>query len=867
MLKLLFGNPDQTIPFQVSNGDIRDIVFITVFFLISMFFLLFYVRRPKQKEYLYFGLGVFCLLMYTYSSSPQWRFNLDDPLAWLCASKGYKVFVFFLMPMFLRFYYENSYVRDDTKLKKIYDSISKGLLYYGAILFIIVLTPIPKNIFILLDNINDIVIVLGSIVGNVFLIKKVAEKDRDSIILFIGISAFSVLTFLQVTYKTWQTYMHFTVNYPSFTSYGSMLLIITFTMVIISRFFNSFSMVEALSKDMAARTKELDEKNKLLEKADKTKDDFLANTSHELKTPLHGIIGITEAMLEESDNRLGERQKESLSLIVSSARRLTELINDILDFSKMKNHEIVLGIKTVDVWQITDVAITLLRPLAKEKGISLKNEINENKSYVLADENRIRQIMHNLLGNAIKYTQAGEVAVSAIERDGRFEITVLDTGIGIPEARIHDIFKPFEQLEPSERREHGGAGLGLSITKKLIELHEGEIWVESEVGRGSKFTFTLPKSIDTYEIENVLVPKPAALERLNHKPTNTPDCTPKCSDEKDYIILVADDEPVNLQVLTKMLEIENYSIITANNGAEALEEIKSGKKIDLVILDVMMPRLSGYDVCNRLRESYSLYDLPVLLVTARNQPDDIIAGFEAGANDYLSKPFYSKELRARIRTLLELKKAANYALNAELHFLQAQIKPHFLHNALNTIMSFIRFDPDKARELLLELSTYLRESFNFKNIERVMPLSKEIAIVKSYLFIEMARFSDKLNVVYDIDDVECSVPHLILQPIVENAVRHGVLPKKEGGMVKISIKDGGEHVLLNVEDNGDGIDKEKIPLLLMGKLESEGTGVGLSNVHKRMQAIYGHGVQIESEKGKYTSISISIPKSTVKIST
>ena len=141
-----------------------------------------------------------------------------------------------------------------------------------------------------------------------------------------------------------------------------------------------------------------------------------------------------------------------------------------------------------------------------------------------------------------------------------------------------------------------------------------------------------------------------------------------------------------------------------------------------------------------------------------------------------------------------------------------------------------------------------------------MPLSKEIAIVKSYLFIEMARFSDKLKVVYDIDDVECSVPHLILQPIVENAVRYGVLPKREGGTVKISIKDRGDYVLLKVEDDGAGIEKEKIPLLLEGALESKGTGVGLSNVHKRMQAIYGHGVQIESEIGKYTTISMVIPK-------
>jgi len=277
----------------------------------------------------------------------------------------------------------------------------------------------------------------------------------------------------------------------------------------------------------------------------------------------------------------------------------------------------------------------------------------------------------------------------------------------------------------------------------------------------------------------------------------------------------------------------------------------------LVILDVMMPKMSGYEVCREIRKKYSLIELPVLLLTASEKTAVIELGFTVGANDYLFKPVDKVELTARVNTLLELKKSVEQAVTSELCFLQAQIKPHFLFNALNTIMSFCRTNPERARELLLDLSNYLRKSFDFNNKEKFVSLENEMSFVKSYLAIEKARFSKRLNIIYDIEpNLNCLMPPLILQPLVENAVRHGIASKRQGGTVKISAKGENEFVLIKVEDDGVGIDKERLNSILNKTIEGS---VGMKNIIKRLDLIYGYGIDIETEPDKGTTISLKIP--------
>ena len=434
-------------------------------------------------------------------------------------------------------------------------------------------------------------------------------------------------------------------------------------------------------------TESLESKNEELSEIDKLKDEFLANTSHELRTPLNGIIGIAESMIDGATGELNQEQIINLLMIASSGRRLSTLVNDILDFSQLKHKNIELQIKPIAIRELTNVVLTLSQPLALKKSIQLINSISPEIPDVDADENRLQQVLYNLIGNAIKFTESGIVEVSAIvlhtaqsslitkKQRGILEITVSDTGIGIAADKFDRIFESFEQADGSITRNYGGSGLGLAITKQLIELHGGTIQVKSSLGRGSQFTFTLPiateaKNKTLYRstppsISNLdsLLQKSTLVSKIREFPTiDTPVqqliTNPKLlvQQNKIFKLLIVDDEPINLQVLSNLLSLENYSLTLTHSPIEAINLIEKGLKPDLILLDVMMPKMTGYEVCQKIREKFSASELPIVLLTAKNQVSDLIEGFNSGANDYLTKPFSRNELSVRIKTHIQLAK-------------------------------------------------------------------------------------------------------------------------------------------------------------------------------------------------------------------
>ncbi len=408
-----------------------------------------------------------------------------------------------------------------------------------------------------------------------------------------------------------------------------------------------------------------------LKQLDKLKDDFLANVSHELRTPINSIIGLTESLVDGVAGEPNPEMKENLNMIISSSKRLSSLINDILDFSKLKSNDIAISSKNIDLKQTSDMVLNILKSLTSTKNIELKNEIPDEIPCAFADENRVQQILFNILGNAIKFTSEGYVKISAEQKDAWILIIIEDTGIGIPKEKCLDIFKSFEQVDSSIERKYGGTGLGLAISKQLVEIHGGTIWVESELGAGSKFSFTLPagQKIQNTSYETQL------LTAVSSEESDVISNVFEVPYEKaEYRVLVVDDEKVNRQVLFNQFSLEHYHVSLAENGIEALE-ILNEREYDLVFLDIMMPKMSGYEVCKKIREKYNLFELPVLMLTAKNQPKDLVAGFEAGANDYVNKPFDKKELLSRTKTLLLLNHSIRdiLMLNEEINETQSEM--------------------------------------------------------------------------------------------------------------------------------------------------------------------------------------------------
>ncbi|MEN1759942.1 ATP-binding protein [Anoxynatronum sibiricum] len=617
--------------------------------------------------------------------------------------------------------------------------------------------------------------------------------------------------------------------------------------------------LECFVTDITER-REAEEKNRRL---DKLKDEFLANTSHELRTPLNGIISIVESLLKGIGGSMTSDQRQNLLLVRLSARRLAALVNDILDFSRIRHHDLRLHLRPVDLHSSIRLVMDLFRHQAEHRGIQLVNQISPHSQMVLADENRLSQIFFNLIGNALRYTEKGSITVTGQQQDDMMKLTVADTGIGIPEERQDNLFEYYEQAGLSPEREYSGTGLGLPITRQLVELHGGTIQVCSVVGQGSAFTFTLP-----------LARRQESQERLGHpvdyaaitEQENMTDfyVEPLTGSEtahiqqSEFTVLVVDDEPVNRQSLMNILALKKMSVVAAESGHRALELLKGPNRPDLCIIDIMMPRMNGYELCHKIRERFTSFELPVIFLTARYGETELNQGFKVGGNDFLHKPFEESELLARVETLLHLKKSVEKAMVAEIAFLQAQIKPHFLYNALNTIAAYCEVESEKAGRLILSLSTYLRGSLAFDNLQQTITLEQELQLTKAYAEIEQARFP-QVAVTYQIEEAaSLRLPPLVIQPLVENAIRHGICPRREGGEVSVKVMEQVSGYLVEVSDNGVGVDIRVLHQAMNQSLC--GKSVGLCNIQTRLKRLYGQGLQASSHPEKGTCIRFLIPR-------
>lgn len=581
-----------------------------------------------------------------------------------------------------------------------------------------------------------------------------------------------------------------------------------------------------------------EELSKALLRVDKLKDEFLAKTSHEFRTPLHGIIAVSQSMLEDRESTLKVEEEEKMGLIVGTAQRLSNLVNDILDFSKLKEGDLRVHIVPVDLFAITHVVVETFTYMI-DKDVKIVNHIHRGQ-FVMADEERLRQILYNLIDNAVKYTIHGHVEIKCYEQEENLVIEVSDTGIGIAQENLKFIFEPFSQYSNST----GGTGLGLSVTKELVHIQGGTITVVSAINKGTTFSVTLPKATSLNEAKQhpFSLSIPFIIENKDRKK-----------------VIIADDNHVNLKVLIDTLMAEGYFIIAVDSGKAVWEQMKKHPDVDLVVLDIMMPEISGYEVCQQLRKSYLPSELPILMLTAAFRPEDMIAAFQSGANDFLHKPFDTSELKTRIRNLIQMKESSENAVKMEVAFLQAQIKPHFIYNVLNSILSLSYIDLDKARTMITDFANFMRGSFSFENTHSLVTIEKELSLIQSYVNIHRTRFPEQLVWKVEMDDsIHCLIPPLLLQPIVENAIVHG-LKKKEGpGTVKLIVKKENDLIIFRIIDNGLGISEQRLQQIWNVE-KDKGQGVGLQNIEKRLKYFEDASIQITSEKHKGTTVELRFP--------
>lgn len=438
-----------------------------------------------------------------------------------------------------------------------------------------------------------------------------------------------------------------------------------------------------LQEQLSHQNAELTSMNAQLERAVHMREEFMAMMSHELRTPLTSILGMSEALQRHYYGPLSDEQYESLRTIIENGNHLLELINDILDYARVEADRLELSFSAVAVDELCQSALRMVAPIAQKKQIEVLLQIHPEAMALRADERRLKQILVNLLGNAVKFTAEGRpigLEVSGDTERRIIQFMVWDTGIGIAEGDIERMFQPFVQLDSGPTRQHIGSGLGLALVQRLVKLHGGIVTVVSAPGEGSRFTVTLPwngeldvtgmqaalftRAHDTQNEQNgwnrvrgassaapALFTTPAPFTLALPSPEDLEMDLPGA--ERQSTVLIVDDDVGVRETLAALLGGEGYQLAFSGSGSDVLE-LAAQVLPDLILLDVMLPGVDGFALCRRIRADARLGEVPIVMITALDDRTTRLVGFRCGADDFISKPFDGVELAARVRTITQL---------------------------------------------------------------------------------------------------------------------------------------------------------------------------------------------------------------------
>jgi signal transduction histidine kinase len=663
---------------------------------------------------------------------------------------------------------------------------------------------------------------------------------------------------------------------------------------------------------------EIEQANEKLIELDLAKTRFFANVSHELRTPLTLMLAPIEAILEEPGMPAGSRQ-HMLEICRQNGMRLLRLVDDLLSLSRVEAGRLRLRSEQIDLSAVATAVVREMTPWAERKGVGLEliDEIH-GTAHIHGDLEYVDRALLNLVGNALKFTQSGQIRIKLENVDAGVQVEVSDTGIGIPADQLPQVFERFHQVDASSTRRFGGTGIGLALTREIVELHGGRIEVESALGSGTTFRFNLPhesrlpddaierrrrpsaditverrtaerglaewhdslRARDDYRLAGIVERGPAAFDDQTRPSTAAP------------CLLIVDDNPDMVDLLRGMLSGE-YAVLAAEDAAAGLAIAKE-KRPDIILSDVMMPGMNGFELVQRLRQDERTTEIPVALLTARGEVDDRIAGRTTGADAYLTKPFQPKELHATLRGLLQAHdrhvEAARDERDEAMRVLAAGVA-HEVLNPLGFIRSALVATREAADELRQNLKDEEQRAAIGADLERLYRSGEEGVRRVRLAVAELQRFahggrpaplqpttltsiatsvlslvgSDELRSATETDlqaTRTISTRPGQIEQVVLNLMLNAYQAGGETTTITLRSADEGEGVVLAVQDTGPGISPDQLEEVFnpfyTTKAPGKGTGLGLS-VSRQIVRQHGGSLTVESVPGRGTTFYVRLP--------
>lgn len=682
-----------------------------------------------------------------------------------------------------------------------------------------------------------------------------------------------------------------------------------------------------LRYELDQNKRKLEESNQKLIALDEMKSRFFANISHELRTPLTLLISPLETLQKEKAGLLDEESKNIIRIMFSNAMRLLKLINDLLDLVKLESGRIEIKREAIDLGEFVHGLVQSIQTTAKDKRVRLSAKVNESVNRVMADRDKLEKIILNLLFNGLKFTPSGgQVELTAQKVRNQLVIKVRDTGMGISEENLPHIFDRFWQADSNSNRKYQGTGIGLALVKELAEAQGGTVSVESMVSRGTTMTISLPY-IDAEDLA-----RPVEKDKADEKtaepdewlaglyrraelfPTLTPVSATMPLDNyaraKKPKLLLADDEPDMLRFLKSQLE-KDYEIIESVDGNQAVAKAKQFLP-ELMLLDMMMPEKDGIEACREIKANFSTQSIPIILLTARADDETKLAALNAGASDFLTKPFSTTELHTRIKNLVDshhfqselarqnqrLESAMEQLKDTEATLVQTEKMSslgrmsagmiHEINNPLNYALAALNVlksmrekwpEAEKAKiddllsdmhEGMARVQTIVSDLRGFTHPHgravNLIALDEVISIALRFLGHEIDQeVSIKVDIPkgQQVAAEKNNLTHVFIN-LFQNAVdaMKARKNKSEKGTLSIRSEADGEKVKLWVRDNGIGISPEHMSKIFdpffTTKDVGEGMGLGLSICYRIMQE-QGGKISVKSEPGQYTEFLLELP--------